>query len=275
MSSLWELSTDTVVTTLIVAGISALSLAWLMAGRRQPPARRTALEQRRLEGREAEIYDAPAAPPLRAAIPEMDAELALPQEDIPAPSPEPAWALDPQTLKISPDEKVEAVLTLRSPSLAREAPEEPPARSSIPMLVLEPAVRTPASPPEPKPAAPLSAQQASAMSIAAALIRHDKRAPAPLESRDHATALQPASCAGGDDLTAINGIDSKLAKEMNDLGVRYFDQISDWTPDHAAWVASRLSASVTSDQRKAWIVEAKALANQAPAVGSNRASQGS
>lgn len=103
-----------------------------------------------------------------------------------------------------------------------------------------------------------SPEKASAISIAAALVRHDKRETAPPKSLSE--ELPPKSgCPDGDDLTAIGGIDPELAKELNDLGIRYFDQIITMSPDHAVWIASRLGSTVSSAQRSAWIAEAKAL----------------
>ena len=296
MLSLWNISTDTVVTALIAVGIGALVIAWLFAGRRRP-AQASALEHRRLAGREAEVASAPTVPPLYAVTPEPDAAPEVEAAD-------PAALAEPDTPEERPafaEPKVAAPAVGAEPDIAArtagsaETAEagEPPS----PILVLEPAI-DPASdaapPPDPSPAdppltdrssanppdamprapAPRSPEQASAMSIAAALVRRDKRDPAPETKTAQAATPDPACGAGGDDLTAITGIDGKLAKEMNDLGVRYFDQIGDWSPDHAAWIASRLSSSVTNDQRAAWIAEAKALAGRSSPAGRNRASHG-
>lgn len=46
---------------------------------------------------------------------------------------------------------------------------------------------------------------------------------------------------------------------MNDLGIRYSDQIIAMSPDHEAWITSRLSFTVTIAQSTAWIAEAEAL----------------
>lgn len=276
MSSLWELSTDTVVTALIVAGISLLALAWLFAGRRRPQNKRNALEQRRLEGRDAEVFVAPTAPSLTTAPPEED-----PPSVATANAPAPVAKTVP---KPAPPQDIpeRAAVTDTNPPRQFEVaapPEQPPTTESLVehTLILKPSA---AVPPAPKSdvrsdrAAPRSAEQASAMSIAAALIRRDKReAPSSKPSGDAAVPKAP-NFTDSDDLTAINGIDEKLAKEMNDLGVRYYDQISDWAPDYAAWVASRLSTPVTSAQRNAWSEEAKALSTQRPAAGPSRASQG-
>ena len=76
MSSLWELSTDNVITILIVICISALAIAWLFAGRSRSK-NASALERNRLVGREAEEF-VPVAPSISALnpIPQMS-----PQEE--------------------------------------------------------------------------------------------------------------------------------------------------------------------------------------------------
>lgn len=228
MSWLWEISTDSVVTVLIVVCISALAIAWLLAGRRRP-AKRGSLEQRRLAGREAEVYVEPFAPAI----------------EMPSPDPTP----------------VAASVNAEAPQKA--ADHQPKAEAETPLPLEKPLKPSPASSTLAKPAQtqPRSTQQANAMSITAALVRHDKRQPSPDAPPAH-QPLRKAVSTGGDDLTAIDGIDAEMAKELNDLGIRYFDQIITWSPDHAAWITSRLSASVTVAQRNAWMAEAKALAEQ-------------
>ncbi len=229
MFSVWEVSTDSIVKTLIVVCISALAIAWLFAGRRRP-AKEGSLEQRRLAGREAEIFAAQTAPPVKALGPEPDSEeVVIGTEAVAA--------------------QVEAPLP--APAVSFEHPRQ----ASADTLPAEeaPLAVTQSTPPEHSP------EKASAISIAAALVRHDKREAAPPNPSSKEVSLNCDST-GGDDLTAISGIDRKLAKELNDLGIRYFDQIVTMSPDHAAWIASRLSSSITVAQRRAWIEEAKALA---------------
>jgi len=232
MFSVWEISTDSIVTALIVVCISALAIAWLFAGRRNP-SKGGSLEQRRLAGREAEVY---AAPPFGALSPEPvsvdmveDVQVEAPVTG--APLPAPAAAIDHQ-------HKAEAEVLIPAEPAQKAPTLSPP----------------PASAPEPA----CSPEKASAISIAAALVRHDKREVAPPKPLSKEL---PSKSGGsdGDDLTAITGIDSSLAKELKDLGIRYFDQIITMSPDHAAWIASRLSSPVSSAQRTAWIAEAKAL----------------
>lgn len=241
MSLLWELSTDSVVTALIVVCISSLATAWLFAGRRRP-VKTVALEQRRLAGREADVFVAPAEPFEVEPLPEPASGEA--SDDILAAAPQIEAPLSSLQEASELQHNVDADDLLSS----QEAPQSS---------------RAPTQPPPPVEAAPTarSAEQASAISIAAALVRHDKREVA--LSKPPAPELPLANITtGGDDLTVINNIDRKLAKELNDLGIRYFDQIVDWSPDHAAWVTSRLSTPVTNAQRTAWIAEAKALTVQ-------------
>lgn len=225
MFSVWEISTDSVVKVLIAVCISALAIAWLFAGRRRRP-KGGSLEQRRLAGREAEVYATPSvdAPPPELVSGDVLAGTQVETPLIEAPMPA-SVATTAQQLKA----EAEILLPIE---------ETPKAFTQSPLAN--------------------SPEKASAMSIAAALVRHDKREAAP--ANPTMKELPPKSdSSGGDDLTAIGGIDRKLAKELNDLGIRYFDQIIAMSPDHGAWIASRLSSTVTSAQRTAWITEAKAL----------------
>lgn len=261
MSSLWELSTDTVVTAVIVVGISMLVIAWLLAGPRRP-AQTSVLEERRRAGREAEDLETSATPPNSAAAAKPDAiPTAKPQMQ--APSEEVQTLKLAETPKLSPTSQTSAAV---------ETPKTPP-------LILQQPKKTAEQAPKPKPAtppppAPQSAEKARAMSIAAALVRHDKRGGATAEHDTPEVTPVPISGSGGDDLTAISGIDQELAKELNDLGIRYFDQIVSWAPDHAAWIFTQLSTPVTREQRIAWIAEAKALSSQSAQDGRSHAGQG-
>ena len=250
MSSLWDISTDTVVTALIVVGIGTLVIAWIFAGRRRPAAT-SELEQRRLAGREAEVVTASSY------------SLAA---DTAEPVPHPASSQFHETPALEEFAEVAP--------LAAVEQSDPTLLALDPLAEPDPAPELDSPPVAAQTATPRSPEQASAMSIAAALVRHDKRDPAPLDEKAQDVQPQPANCIEGDDLTAITGIDHSLAKEMNDLGVRYFDQISDWSPDHAAWIATRLSSPATNAQRNAWIAEAKVLSGQSPSAGHSRVSHG-
>lgn len=239
MFSSGELSTDSVVTALIVVSISALAIAWIFAGRRRP-VKEGSLEQRRLAGREAEDFMPPSVP-----LPEAQAPEDIPSE---AAQVEASLSLLQEAVDHQRDAEADAPLP---PEDAPRIPKQSPPATQPP-----PTVR--------------SAEQTSAMSIAAALVRHDKREVAPSSTPEQEVALESVST-GGDDLTAITGIDRKLAKEMNDLGIRYFDQIVAWSPEYSAWIATRLGSSVTNAQCAAWIAEAKTLIGQPAPTDRNHA----
>ena len=61
-----------------------------------------------------------------------------------------------------------------------------------------------------------------------------------------------------DDLTKIVGIDARLAKRLNILNVRSFNQIANWTPDDIAYVANTLGLNqlITAQD---WIGQAAQL----------------
>lgn len=176
MYSLWEISTDSIVITLIVVCISALAIAWLFAGRRRPP-KGGSLEQRRLEGREADVCETPTAPSLDAPPPEPVAEAVVKDTQVEAP-----------------------LIETPAPEYQRKADADAPFPSERkPKTSIE--SHSPA----------ISPEKASAMSIAAALVRHDKREAAPPKPDAKELPLGSDS-PGDDDLTAIGGIDHKLAK---------------------------------------------------------------
>lgn len=251
MSSLWELSTDTIVTAVIVVGISFLAIAWLFAGGRKSgkPKTNGSLEQRRLEGREAEVIAAQMAPP------------------VVAPSP------DPKPVEKAKGISASSPLEGASSHAMDNAPDNlrvPVTGAALPLQEIRPAPPAPTQ----QPPAIQSAEKTSAMSIAAALVRHDKREVAPVQRPAPAQDTPSAvTSTGGDNLTAIEGIDEEMAKELNDMGIRYFDQIVSWAPEHAAWITSRLSTPVSNTQRMAWSKQAKTLADQPVPANRNQAGQ--
>lgn len=62
-----------------------------------------------------------------------------------------------------------------------------------------------------------------------------------------------------DDLTVISGITADQQKQLNDLGIYHFWQIAGWSPEHVAWVASRLPTS-RRIARENWMSQAARLA---------------
>ena len=232
---MWELSTDDIVTTLIVVCISALAIAWLFAGRRSPKKVDT-LEAMRLAGREAEAYVAPVVSPQLAEI------------HVPTPT-------EPEPKHTSATVPIDSVLQLGEAF----SPE------NVDVIVNR-------SPP-PAEKKPLSVEQSNAISIAAALVRHDKRRPVSADTQNVEVCKSPvrqSSRAGGDDLTVINGIDHVLAGKLNDLGIHYYDQIAAWSPGHAGWIATQLGLTSENGPQGAWISHAQALADQSLETGSNR-----
>lgn len=62
-----------------------------------------------------------------------------------------------------------------------------------------------------------------------------------------------------DDLTVISGITADQQTQLNELGVFHFWQIAGWSPEHVAWVASRLPTS-RRIARENWMSQAARLA---------------
>lgn len=62
-----------------------------------------------------------------------------------------------------------------------------------------------------------------------------------------------------DDLTVISGITPDQQQQLNALGVYHFWQIAGWTPEHVAWIASRLPTS-RRIARENWMSQAARLA---------------
>ena len=62
-----------------------------------------------------------------------------------------------------------------------------------------------------------------------------------------------------DDLKKISGVGPKLEEKLNGLGIYHYSQISEWTPEHIAFVDDHLSFHGRID-RDDWIGQAKALA---------------
>jgi predicted flap endonuclease-1-like 5' DNA nuclease len=63
-----------------------------------------------------------------------------------------------------------------------------------------------------------------------------------------------------DDLKLIKGIGPKNEKSCNALGIHYFRQIADWSPDEAVWVGHHL-AFPGRIEREHWIAQAGLLAS--------------
>ncbi len=76
---------------------------------------------------------------------------------------------------------------------------------------------------------------------------------------------RPGDAAGGDDLQRIKGIGPKIAAILNELGIRRFEQIAAWTPEHVDEINAQLRFKGRIE-REAWIPQAKALLAERGAV---------
>lgn len=62
-----------------------------------------------------------------------------------------------------------------------------------------------------------------------------------------------------DDLMLINGIGSRLAALLGDIGIFHFDQVAGWTDDEIAEVDAKLGAFKGRIVRDQWVEQAQAL----------------
>jgi predicted flap endonuclease-1-like 5' DNA nuclease len=65
-----------------------------------------------------------------------------------------------------------------------------------------------------------------------------------------------------DDLKIISGIGPRNEKELNDLGIYHYWQIASWTPEHVAWLYSRMSFPKRI-VRENWMAQAARMATRA------------
>ncbi|HTO78210.1 MAG TPA: hypothetical protein VMJ31_00380, partial [Methylocystis sp.] len=71
-------------------------------------------------------------------------------------------------------------------------------------------------------------------------------------------ALAAPRGTGADDLKKIKGIGPKSEEKLNALGVYHFDQIADWSLDHARWIGAALATPGRIERGK-WIQQARDL----------------
>ena len=58
----------------------------------------------------------------------------------------------------------------------------------------------------------------------------------------------------------ISGIGAKLEATLNELGIRHFQQIAEFTPENVTWINARLRFKGRVE-REHWIEQAKKLAS--------------
>ncbi len=74
--------------------------------------------------------------------------------------------------------------------------------------------------------------------------------------------LTSAAFGKGDDLKAIVGVAVGLERLLHEIGVYYFWQIAEWTPDDVAYVDSKLKAFKGRILRDAWVTQCTKLVNR-------------
>lgn len=90
---------------------------------------------------------------------------------------------------------------------------------------------------------------------------------------DKANLLTEPAFGASDDLELIDGVGPMLASLLNEIGVFYFWQVAEWTPDEIDWVESKLKHFRGRIRRDDWVGHARALA-AAPAAAKRPAQQG-
>lgn len=90
---------------------------------------------------------------------------------------------------------------------------------------------------------------------------------------DRANLLTEPAFGTSDDLELIDGVGPMLASLLNEIGVFYFWQVAEWTPDEIDWVESKLKHFRGRIRRDDWVGHARALA-AAPAAAKRPAQQG-
>lgn len=83
---------------------------------------------------------------------------------------------------------------------------------------------------------------------------------------DHANLLNEAAFGPADNLETINGVGPMLAALLHDIGVYYFWQVAEWTPEEVAWVESKLMHFRGRITRDDWVSHARVLATSPTAA---------
>jgi NADH-quinone oxidoreductase subunit E len=64
-----------------------------------------------------------------------------------------------------------------------------------------------------------------------------------------------------DDLTLISGVTEQSQRLLNELGIYHFWQVAGWTPEHVAWLSSRVDGPGRI-ARENWMSQAAKLAEK-------------
>ncbi|MEO0883166.1 MAG: hypothetical protein AAFY34_10575, partial [Pseudomonadota bacterium] len=96
------------------------------------------------------------------------------------------------------------------------------------------------------------------------------RPPDPLQAErrpdDKANLLVRPAFGTPDDLERISGVGPKLRDMLHGVGVYYFWQIAEWTPDQVDWVDSLLDAFHGRIERDNWVSQARMMAAEPTSV---------
>ena len=77
---------------------------------------------------------------------------------------------------------------------------------------------------------------------------------------DRANLLAEPAFGQPDDLELIDGVGPILASLLNEIGVYYFWQVAEWTPDEIDWVGSKLKHFRGRIRRDDWVGHAREMA---------------
>jgi predicted flap endonuclease-1-like 5' DNA nuclease len=79
---------------------------------------------------------------------------------------------------------------------------------------------------------------------------------------DKANLLTGPEFGEADDLERINGVGPMLSELLNDIGVFYFWQIAEWTPEEVDWVDDQLLHFKGRIERDNWVSQARTLTSE-------------
>jgi predicted flap endonuclease-1-like 5' DNA nuclease len=83
---------------------------------------------------------------------------------------------------------------------------------------------------------------------------------------DHANLLTEPAFGPADNLETLNGVGPMLAALLHDIGVFYFWQVAEWTPEEVAWVESKLLHFRGRITRDDWVGHARTLTGASTAA---------
>ncbi len=87
------------------------------------------------------------------------------------------------------------------------------------------------------------------------------------ETADEVTPERPPSLGaphdpGADDLTLIKGVTEEVQDLLHAMGYYHFGQVSEWTPEQAAWIDRNVAGHDGEATRDGWVEQARVLAEE-------------